>query len=429
MRKALPIFVLVVFALLAGLVGGVVLDRASAGVWGAPLGALASTAGASAAAGAAAAGTPTVSGPDLTLIQQAWGILKQDYVDRPALQSQQLTYGAISGMVDALGDTGHSRFLTPAMVREENNFTQGQFEGIGAEVESKNGNLTIVAPMDGSPAQKAGLKPGDIIAKVDGKDITQLPLGQAVELVLGKAGTKVTLTILDPKTGASRDVTLVRAAITLHSVTWQQLPGTTVGHLRIAAFSSGVTRDLRQALSDMKKQGITGVILDLRSDPGGLLNEAEGVASQFLASGDVLEEQDAQGNISHDPVQPGGLATKMPVVVLIDHGTASAAEIVAAALQDGGRAQLIGETTFGTGTVLQQFPLPDGSALLIATKEWLTPKGRVIWRQGVSPDTAVELAADARPLVPETERTLSAADVQGSQDAQLLKALELLGAK
>lgn len=406
MRKIRPAIIVVIVALVIGLANGVILDRALVA--------------------RAAAPDPAVSGPDLNLIQQAWTTLNNDYVDRPALQSQQLTYGAISGMVDSLGDTGHSRFLTPEMVRQQNDFTQGQFEGIGAEVESKDGNLTIVAPIDGSPAQKAGLKPGDIIQKVDGKDISGLPIGQAVGLVLGKAGTKVTLTIVDPKTGASRDVTLVRASIALHSVTWQQLPGTTIAHLRIAAFTSGMTDDLKKALADIKQQNLTGVVLDLRSDPGGLLNEAVTGASQFLSSGNVLEEKDAQGNITNDPVKSGGLATSIPMVVLIDQGTASAAEIVAAALQDAGRAQIIGETTFGTGTVLQQFSLSDGSALLIATKEWLTPKGRVIWRQGVAPDKTVDLPTGAQPLIPETERTLTAAQLQSTQDTQLLAALASL---
>lgn len=409
MRKISPVVTLVIIALLVGLAGGFVLNETMV-------------------AHAAPPNASEVQGPDMNLIQQAWNTLQKDYVDRPALESQQLTYGAISGMVDSLGDTGHSRFMTPAMVRQQNDFNQGQFEGIGAQVESKNGNLTIVAPIDGSPAQKAGLKPGDIIQKVDGRDITQLPIGQAVDLILGKAGTQVTLTILNPQTGESREVTLTRANIALHPVTWQKLPGTSIAHLRIAAFSSGVTADLQKALTDMKAQGVTGVVLDLRSDPGGLLNEAIGTASQFLASGNVLEEKDAQGKITADPVKPGGLATTMPVVVLTDQGTASASEIVAGALQDAGRAKIIGETTFGTGTVLQQFPLSDGSALLIATKEWLTPNGRVIWRHGVTPDTEVALPSGVQALIPEAERNLTATELQASKDTQLLKAIATLGA-
>jgi carboxyl-terminal processing protease len=329
-------------------------------------------------------------------------------------------------MVDALGDTGHSRFLTPQMVQQQHNDLQGQYEGIGAYMEVKDGHIVVSAPMDGSPAQRAGLRPGDIILKVDGQNVADLPLDEVVARILGPAGTQVTLTILDPKTGNMRDVTLQRAKITVENVTWQQLPGTTVAHVRIAAFSKGVTQDLKRALAGVQRQEMTGLVLDLRSNPGGLLNEAVGVASQFLGEGNVLLVKDAKGNTTHVPVQSGGVALDIPIVVLVDQGTASAAEIVTGALQDAGRATVVGETTFGTGTVLQEFPLSDGSVLLLATQEWLTPKGRVIWHQGLEPDTTVVLPSDAEPLSPLTERGLTVEQLQDSSDAQLLQALELL---
>jgi carboxyl-terminal processing protease len=369
---------------------------------------------------------PSDTAPDFQLMGEAWDLIQKDYVDRTAVQPQFLTYGAISGMVDALGDTGHSRFLSPEMVQQEREATQGQFEGIGAEVQMKDGHVVIVAPIDGSPAQKAGLRPGDIILKVDGVDITGLPLNQVVQRILGPAGTKVTLTILNPASGGTRDVTLVRARITIQNVTWARLPGTTIAHVRIAAFSQGVTKDLQKALTDIQQQGLTGVILDLRDDPGGLLDEAIGVASQFLKGGNVLLEKNAQGQTTPVPVQPGGMATDVPMVMLINAGTASAAEIVAGALQDAQRATLVGETTFGTGTVLSEFSLTDGSALLLATEEWLTPSGRVIWHKGIPPDDVVSLPPTVAPLFPEGEQGMTAAQVQNSEDKQLLKALDLL---
>ena len=204
------------------------------------------------------------------------------------------------------------------------------------------------------------------------------------------------------------------------------LPGTTIAHLRIAAFSQGVTNDLQAALKQIQARGATGIVLDLRNDPGGLLSEAVGVASQFLGDGDVLLVQNAQGQQQAIPVKSGGLAVNMPIVVLVNQGTASAAEIVAGAIQDAQRGTLVGDTTFGTGTVLNTFSLSDGSEILLATEEWLTPSGRVIWHHGIVPDESVTMSADINPLVPWAENGMTAAQLQTSQDAQLLKAIEEL---
>jgi carboxyl-terminal processing protease len=406
--RILGILIVLLVVLMLGLGGGVLLDRAvlSAVI---PLSAI-----------------PTDAVPDFQLMGEAWDIIHQDYVDQQAVQAQPLTYGAIGGMVDALGDTGHSRFLTPQMVQQQHNDLQGQYEGIGAYMEVKDGRIVIQAPMDGSPAQRAGLRPGDIVLKVDGQNVADLPLDEVVARILGPAGTQVTLTILDPKTGNMRDVTLQRAKITVENVSWQQLPGTTVAHVRIAAFSQGVTQDLKRALAGVQRQGMTGLVLDLRSNPGGLLDEAVGVASQFLDGGNALQVKDAQGKTTPVPVWRGGVALDIPMVVLVDQGTASAAEIVTGALQDAGRATVVGETTFGTGTVLQDFPLSDDSEVLLATEEWLTPNGRVIWHQGIEPDVTVALPADAEPLLPMAERDMTAEQLQTSGDAQLLRALDLL---
>jgi carboxyl-terminal processing protease len=290
----------------------------------------------------------------------------------------------------------------------------------------KDGQVVIVALFDGSPAQAAGVKPGEIIVKVDGIDMTGRSINDVVSKVLGPANTRVTVTLQDPQTGAVRDVTITRAKINIQNVTWNMLPGTTIAHLKIAAFSDGVTNDLQAALKQMQAQGATGIVLDLRNDPGGLLDEAIGVASQFLGSGNVLLVKDAQGQEKAYAVKPGGLALSIPLVVLVNHGTGSAAEIVAGAIQDAHRATLIGETTFGTGTVLNAFNLPDGSEILLATEEWLTPNGRVIWHQGIAPDISISMAVDVIPLVPTAEKSMSAAQLQSSPDVQLLKAIDEL---
>jgi carboxyl-terminal processing protease len=407
--RILIILSIVLTLLVLGLVGGVLLDRAVLSTIAPP------------------GGIPEDAASEFRLMGDAWNIVHRSYVDRTALDPRRLTYGAISGMVDALGDTGHSRFLTPQMVQQQHSFTAGEFEGIGAYVDMRDGHVVIVAPMDDSPAQRAGLRPGDVILKVGGESIVGLPLDEVLARILGPAGTTLTLSILDPKTGGMRDVTLERAKITVDNVTWERLPGTTIAHLRITAFSKGAAQDLEETLGEIRRQEVAGLVLDLRSNPGGLLDDAVEVASQFLESGNVLLEKDAQGQITPVPVRPGGVAVDIPLVVLIDQGTASAAEIVAGALQDAGRATIVGQTTFGTGTVLNEFPLSDDSVLLLAVQEWLTPDGRVIWHQGLAPDVVVELPSAVDALIPLTERDLTLQQLQDSGDMQLLRALELLG--
>jgi carboxyl-terminal processing protease len=236
----------------------------------------------------------------------------------------------------------------------------------------------------------------------------------------------VRLTILNPNTGRPSDVTIVRERITLHSVDWLRLPDTSVAHVRIAAFNRGVTKDLRRTLLAIQEEGIIGLILDLRNNPGGLYEEAISTGSQFLSRGNVLLEKDASGKITPVPARPGGGALTVPMAVLINGGTSSGAEIVAGALQDARRAELIGEKTFGTGTILESIPLSDGSALMLATTEWLTPAGRVIWHQGITPDLLIPLPPEISPLIPEKERGMTGEKLRASGDEQLLKALDLL---
>jgi carboxyl-terminal processing protease len=366
------------------------------------------------------------STPDFTLIRDAWAIINRVYVDRSALQSRPLTYGAIGGMVDALGDTGHSSFLTPEMVLAEKEITSGRYTGVGLEIRMKDGQVTIVTPFDGSPADKAGLRAGEIIVKVDGLDVSGLSLQQVVQRILGPEGSSVTLTVFSPATQQTLTVTVKRAKIAIHNVSWQVLPGSHIVDLRIAAFSQGVTQDLVHDLDEIKREGYKDLILDLRNNPGGLLEEAVGVASQFLSSGDVLLEKDAKGQVRPVPVSGQATAAQIKMAVLVNAGTASAAEIVAGALQDAGRARVVGEKTFGTGTVLSPFPLPDGSQLLLAVEEWLTPKGHVIWHKGIEPDTVVALPAGATMLAPEEIKGMSADQLQAAGDAQLREAMARL---
>ena len=304
---------------------------------------------------------------DLQLMNQAWDLIHQKYVDQSAVTPQNLTYGAISGMVNSLGDTDHSVFLTPEDIKLENTAIQGKFGGIGATVGTKDGNVVIVASMDGLPAQKASLQSGDIILKVDGQAVTGIE--DAVNHIRGPVGTSVTITIQN-SSGTISDITIVRAEIPITTVFWQILPGTSIADLQIASFSEGTSTELDTALSAIKAQGITSIILDLRDNGGGVLSGVIEVASRFLNGGYVLEEKDINGNITKQPVLANVPKTNLQMVVLVNQWSASGAESVAGALQDAVRAKLIGETTFGTGTVLVTYPLSDVSLCL-----WLYKNG------------------------------------------------------
>lgn len=370
---------------------------------------------------------PSDAVADFRLIAQAWNTIERYYVARGTVTQEALTYGAISGMVDALGDTGHSVFLTPGMVKELHVTESGQLKGVGLQVEMNvNRQVVIMTPLDNSPAQRAGLRPGEIIMSVDGRDIAGLPLSQVVSQISGPVGTSVDLGILNPKTHHFRNVTIVRAEIKISDVSWRQLPGTQVADLRIAAFDDHMSDDLKTALRQIQGKNIQGLILDLRNNPGGVLDQAIDVASQFLTGGNVLLVKNSQGKITPVPVEPGGLATNMPMAVLINHGSASAAEIVAGALRDAHRGELIGETTFGTGTVLNEFPLSGGSAMLLAVDEWLTPDGKSFWHKGISPEIEVALPPDTFQLLPAGIAGMTPEELQSSDDKQLLRALDVV---
>jgi carboxyl-terminal processing protease len=370
---------------------------------------------------------PSHQSLNYSLMAQAWDSIENHYVDRSAVKPLSATYGAIGGMVDSLGDTDHSTFLSPEMVKQLKTTVHGEFIGIGVEIQSKQGHVVIVAPIDGSPAQRAGLRSRDLILKVSGQDITGWPLTKVVQKISGPPGTEVTLSVLNPRTGHIREVTVTRAKIKLHNVTWRRLPETNMVHLRIASFDEGVAEDFVKALDKIREQKTGGIILDLRNNPGGVLDEAVRVASQFLNRGNVLLVKDAKGHIRPVAVKPGGMVTNVSTVVLVNQGSASASEIVAGALRDRHRAPLIGETTFGTGTVLGEFSLADGSALLLAVEEWLTPDGHSFWHKGITPKYQVALPDDVEPLVPASEDGMTAAQIQSSGDKQLLDAMKILG--
>lgn len=366
-------------------------------------------------------------GLNTSLMNEARGIIKSHFVLRDEVTDEGLTFGALTGMVDSLGDTGHSRFMNPEMVREQRDYTAGQFEGIGAYVEMRDGFVTIVTPIDNSPALAADVQPGDVVIAVDGEDVAGQSLQEVVSKILGPAGTDVTITFFRPETNEELTKTITRARVDLENVTWAMLPDSTIAFIRIAGFSQGVGKDLAEAIKTAQAEGATGIILDLRNNPGGLLNEAVKVVGQFLPEGSVVVlRKDAEGNIREEKVGSGEDTTSLSLVVLINEGSASASEIVSGALQDSERGTIVGETTFGTGTVLNEFGLSDGSALLLATELWLTPEGRVIWRQGIEPDVPIDLSGQVRLLSPNQVENMTSTEVNESGDEQLLEGLRVL---
>jgi carboxyl-terminal processing protease len=375
----------------------------------------------------ASAAPSAAPGDEFALIQQAWDAIHKNYVAAADLDDKALAYGAITGMTDAVGDTGHTVFMTPEERANRSSALDGSYVGIGVEVDTTPEGLPLVVGVfRGSPAEKAGIRAGDVMLAVDGKSTTGEDLDTIIGWVRGAVGTPVELTVRAGSDGPERTLKIVRADVSIEPVSWAMVPGTKTADVRLEQFSTGAAKKLQAALEEIKAAGAERLIFDLRGNPGGYVNEAVAVASEFLKSGTVYIERNAQGEEKASDVKPGGVATDIPLVVLVDGGTASAAEIVAGAIQDAGRAQIVGEKTFGTGTVLGEFPLSDGSALRIGTVEWLTPKGRVIWHEGIAPDVAVTRPVDATPVVPDDLRSMTAAQVAKLADPQVKKAIELV---
>jgi carboxyl-terminal processing protease len=360
---------------------------------------------------------------------QVWNLTHRYFIDREALDTRRLTYGAINGLIQALGDEGHTRFLTPEEIERQQTDISGSFFGIGARVGIEDGLPVIVSPFDGSPAEQAGVKAGDIIIEVDGQDVTRMSLSDTVELIRGEKGTKVVLTIFRPDTSESLEISIIRDEIKIPAASWAMVPGTHVALIRLSQFSANLDDNIKEAVQQAKEAGATALILDVRNNPGGLLDQAIQVTSEFLQEdGNVLLQEDADGNREGFAVKPDGVATDIPVTVLINRGSASSSEIFAGAIQDHERGVVIGETTFGTGTVLRNFELQDGSALLLGTSQWLTPNGRLIRKQGIEPDIIVDLPIGADLIAPAELNEMRVVELLGSEDLQLLKALEVLNA-
>ncbi len=342
---------------------------------------------------------------------EAWNIVHERYVDQP-VDDTLLMQGAIRGMMDAVGDD-YTYYMSPQIYETETSSISGEYQGIGAYVDTKGDFLTIVTPLEGSPAEAAGLRPEDMIIAIDGEDMTGYTPEEARQRVLGPAGTTVVLTIQRNGVSEPLEFTIVRAKITVPSVTGEMLDNG-IAYIDLNTFGDNTTNELRAKLDELLAENPKGIILDLRFNPGGYLHTSIEVMSEFISEGVVVIEQYGDGSRDTFNALGNGKATDLPMVVLINEGSASAAEIVAGTLQDYGRAKLVGMQSFGKGSVQIFSPLSNNQgAARVTVAKWLTPKERTIQGIGLEPDVYVEFTQ---------------ADFDAGRDPQLDTAIQTLSA-
>jgi carboxyl-terminal processing protease len=345
---------------------------------------------------------------EFNALRDIWNILSDDYVNNEALDPEELSKGAIEGMLEALGDPYTSYIENYDLAVSG---LQGSFEGIGAVISVKNSELTVVSPIAGGPAERQGVRSGDKILKVDGEPTSNMSLIQAVLKIRGEKGSTVTLLILHQDENTPVEVEIIREEIEIDSVYLDMLPDN-IAHLQITYFAEKTPGEFTTALNNALQSGALGIILDLRGNSGGYLYVVADVASEFLDGGIVLYEADNAGDIIEEwTASTGGLVTDMPLVVLVDGGSASGSEVLAGALQDRGRATLIGTKTYGKGSVNVLHQLSDNSAIYVTTARWLTPDRHLIEGKGITPDIEVEITEE---------------DISSGLDPQLESAIEYL---
>jgi carboxyl-terminal processing protease len=334
---------------------------------------------------------------DLKVFTDVIGLIQKDYVEET--NSKDLVYGAIKGMLETLDP--HSAFMQPNTFKEMQEETKGRFEGLGIEITVKDGILTVVSPIEGTPAFRAGVLAGDQIIKIDGESTKNFTLVDSVKRMRGPRGTKVTITIMREGLTKPKDFTLVREVIPVRSVRHELLEKN-YGYIRLSQFQEKTDGDFEKALKALEEESkgaLKGLVLDLRNNPGGLLDQAVKISDRFIDSGIIVSIDGRKEEAKQKwPAHPDGMVTRYPLVVLINGGSASGAEIVAGAIQDHGRGILVGTQTFGKGSVQTIIPLKDGSGLRLTTARYYTPSGRSIQAKGIVPDIIV------KPSRPEEEK-------------------------
>ena len=344
--------------------------------------------------------------PEFDRLAEVWELLQQEHIAGQNLDPAAVSDGAIRGMLAAIDDP-YAAFVDRQQFPLSQQDIQGFFEGIGAEVGIRDGAITILAPIEDSPADMAGLKPGDVILEVDGESIRGLGLLEVVGRIRGEKGTTVRLLVRRMSSGASEELTIERGVIPIESVRLLMQVGR-IGHLRITGFTGTTNDDLATAIERFERSKGLGMVVDLRYNPGGLVSSVVDVTSQFIDEGLVLYQIDARGDRRDWNLTPGGLALEIPVVVLVNEFSASASEVFAGAIMDHGRAEVIGATTFGKGSVNKLWPLSDGSGVNFTTARWFTPNGTLIEGEGIVPDVLQDASEDE------------------SEDLQLDRAIEAL---
>ncbi len=329
----------------------------------------------------------------LEAVNEAWSVISRNYVDLSKVNYSNMSAEAIQGMVTAINDP-YSAYLSPEEFQASTNGFQGKFEGIGATVGVKNSVITIVAPIPDSPADKAGIKPGDAILAIDGKSTTGLGVEGAVSLIRGPKGTSVNLLIQHEGDNVTSEITVVRAEIQLSSISFSMKGD--IAYVRISHFTEQTNTELLPVLGNITQNGAKGIIIDLRNNPGGVLSTVVDIASHFIKDGVIVSTVDNKGVKDTLSVTHGSLTTDLPMVVLTNNYSASGSEVLAGALQDYGRATIAGTTTYGKGSVDRLFQLKDGSGIYLTIGRGLTPKGRMIEGQGIDPDpdAALTLTGD-----------------------------------
>lgn len=356
---------------------------------------------------------------DFSYLNDVLKKLEENFINPEDINQNELIYGAAKGMVESLEDP-YTSFFDPEETKTFRDDISGYFEGIGMQIEVKNSRLKVVAPLENTPAQRAGILAGDEILKVDGKSTSGMSVDEAVTIIKGPKGTEVVLTIYRKDWNDTRDFKITRDTIRVPSleISFKELNGKKTAHLKIFQFSDIVYSDFQKAAREISSQNVQGIILDLRNNPGGLLDQAQNIAGWFLKSREIVLKEELRKGDGYEIKDylswgPSNFASK-PVVVLINQGSASASEILAAALRDNRNAVIIGETSFGKGKVQQLFSLNDKSSIKITIANWLTPKGEQIDGNGITPDIEIKMTAD---------------DYENNKDPQLDKAVEIIFSK